>query len=73
MIAISEKGVLSDANVNRSQPYLARIADRYLVVIPHCPQGTTREEIPWKEAVFIDPMDKQQKPVSILYEMHEIF
>ena len=72
MIAVGE-GIRSDEIVSTSQPYLARIGVRYLVVTPIDPTGAARQALPYMEAAFIDPMDKRQRPFSDIHDICPIF
>ena len=66
-------GVLSSEDVHTNQQYLARIAQRYLVIVPIDPLGAGRLELPYLEAVFIDPLDRKQKPFTDIYEIAPIY
>lgn len=53
-------GVCSDETVTIGHPYLGKLSDdRYFVLVPIDPKGTTRQEIPYMEAAYIDPLDKE--------------
>lgn len=54
------KGLCTDEDVRVGQPYLAKVnGERYLVIVPFCSKGTTRPTIPYREAAYIDPLDKE--------------
>ena len=72
MIAVGN-GVCSNELVSTSQPYLARIDKRYLVVTPIDPTGAGRDELRYMEAVFIDPLDRQQHSFSVIHDICPIF
>ena len=58
MMAIGE-GLCTDATVIIGAPYLGKVKGRYLVIVPICPNGTTKTTLPYKEAAYIDPLDKK--------------
>ena len=72
MIALG-KGVLSTEKVEVNQAYLARIDERYFVVMPIDPTGAGRLAIPYVEADYIDPLDRKQRTFKHLHELHPIF
>lgn len=64
MIAIGP-GLLSDDHVEVGMPYLGKLSgNRYLVIVPICPNGTTKKSLPYKEAAYIDPFDKKMHKFS---------
>lgn len=59
MMAIG-KGLCTDDFVIVGAPYLGKLDhNRYLVIVPICPNGTTKARLPYKEAAYIDPLDKK--------------
>lgn len=66
-------GVQGHEAVRVGRPYLGRMGDRYLVIVPFCPKGTTREEIPYTEAEFIDPLKGIRRDLSWLSEIAPIY
>lgn len=72
MIALG-KGICSDELVIVGHPYLVRIGDRYVVIVPIDPTGAPRQELPYLEAAFIDPMDQRQRPFSDICSIHAIY
>lgn len=70
MMALGQ-GVCSDETVTAGHPYLGRIGDRYVIVVPQ--DRKQRKEIPYKEATFYDAGEEDGRPLSDLHELAPIF
>jgi len=67
------KGVCGNEQVSVNQQYLARIGERYLVVTPIDPTGASRPELPYMEAAFIDPLDRERKSFKAIHDIAPIY